>query len=107
MAVFLPTQSRAVHFVGIAGAGMSALAELVARRGVRVSGCDANPGNVADLERLGIRVFSGHDPRHADGAGALVVTSAMPRQHAELARARELGIPVVRRAEALAEAVAA
>ncbi|MDQ3697129.1 MAG: UDP-N-acetylmuramate--L-alanine ligase [Gemmatimonadota bacterium] len=84
---------------------MSALAELVVRRGVVVTGCDANPTGVRDLERLGIRVIAGHDPEHVDVARALVVTSAMPHDHPELARARERRIPVVRRAEALGEAV--
>src|SRR5918997_4997890 len=100
-----PTDNRPVHFVGIAGAGMSALAELFVRRGVAVTGCDANPGSADDLRRLGIDVSTGHDPVHVGGARALVVTSAMPRDHAELAKARELDIPVVRRAEALGEAV--
>lgn len=97
---------RPVHFVGIAGAGMRALAELLARRGVRVTGCDANPGSTADLEELGIEVFAGHDPRHVLSARELVVTSAMPRDHPELARARELGVAITRRAEALGQAVA-
>ena len=96
---------RPVHFVGIAGAGMSGLAELFVRRGVRVTGCDANVAGTADLERLGIAISQGHDPAHADGARALVVTSAMPKDHPELARARALHLPVVRRAEALGEAV--
>lgn len=98
--------SQPVHFVGIAGAGMSALAELLHRRGARVTGCDANPANAPDLHRLGIPVHTGHDPAHVESAGALVVTSAMPREHPELVRARERGIPVIRRAEALAEAIA-
>lgn len=100
-----PSDRRPVHFVGIAGAGMSALAELFLRRGATVTGCDANPATADDLRRLGIRVSAGHDVAHVEGARALVVTSAMPRDHAELVRARELGIPVVRRAEALGEAV--
>ena len=91
--------------MGAAGAGMSALAELLARRGVRVTGCDANPAMVSDLEAVGISVERGHDPAHVDGARAVVVTSAVPRDHPELERARSLGIPVIRRAEALAEAV--
>ena len=95
-----------MHFVGIAGAGMSALAELMHRRGARVTGCDANPANAPDLATLGISVVTGHDPSHAESAGSLVVTSAMPREHPELVRARERGIPVIRRAEALAEAIA-
>ena len=93
---------RPVHFVGIAGAGMSALAELFVRRGVVVTGCDANPAEGDDLRRLGIDVGP-HDPAHVTGARALVVTSAMPKNHPELLRARECGIPVIRRAEALGE----
>ena len=85
---------------------MSALAELFVRRGARVTGCDANIAGAADLERLSIAVTQGHDPSHVDGARALVVTSAMPKDHPELERARTLGLPVVRRAEALGEAVA-
>ena len=97
---------RPVHFVGIAGAGMRALAELLARRGVRVTGCDSNPGATDDLEELGIQVISGHDPEHVRGAREVIVTSAMPKDHPELVRARELGIPITRRAEALGQAVA-
>jgi UDP-N-acetylmuramate--alanine ligase len=97
---------RPVHFVGIAGAGMRALAELLARRGVVVTGCDANPGATEDLEELGIHVARGHSPEHVAGARELIVTSAMPKDHTELLRARELGIPITRRAEALGQAVA-
>jgi UDP-N-acetylmuramate--alanine ligase len=97
---------RPIHFVGIAGAGMRALAELLARRGVAVTGCDANPGPTEDLAALGISVVKGHSPDHVDGARELIVTSAMPRTHPELVRARELGIPITRRAEALGRAVA-
>jgi UDP-N-acetylmuramate--alanine ligase len=85
---------------------MRALAELLARRGVVVTGCDANPGHTADLEALGVHVVEGHSPEHATGARELIVTSAMPKDHPELARARELGIPITRRAEALGHAVA-
>jgi UDP-N-acetylmuramate--alanine ligase len=104
MSLLDSSDPRPIHFVGAAGAGMSALAELFARRGARVTGCDAAGGN-EDLARLGIPVQQGHDAAHADAARALVVTSAMPPDHPELARARALGIPVIRRAEALAEAV--
>src|SRR5687767_7913843 len=105
MPLIASNDRRPVHFVGIAGAGMSALAELFVRRGVVVTGCDANPGSTDDLRRVGIEVVAGHDPHHAESARALVVTSAMRRDHPELVRARELGIPVIRRAEALGEAV--
>lgn len=105
MTLLARDDSRPIHFVGVAGAGMSALAELLVRRGMRVSGCDAALGPAHDLRRAGVELFAGHDPAHVEGARALVVTSAMPRDHPELARARELGIPVIRRAEALGEAV--
>ena len=81
---------------------MSALAQLFLGRGVPVTGCDANPSSAEDLARLGVKVTP-HDPSHVDGARALVVTSAMPKDHPELVRARELGVPVIRRAEALGE----
>lgn len=96
---------RPIHFVGIAGAGMSALAELFIRRGHAVTGCDTNPAGAGDLSRLGVHVLDGHDPSHVDGSREVVVTSAVPRDHPELRRARELNIPVTRRAEALARAV--
>src|SRR5581483_5994927 len=105
MALLDSSDPRPVHFVGIAGAGMSALAELFLRRGVPITGCDTHPEAAADLLRLGVRVDA-HDPAHAETARALVVTSAMPKDHPEPARARELGVPVVRRAEALGEVTA-
>jgi UDP-N-acetylmuramate--alanine ligase len=99
-----PSDQKPVHFIGIAGAGMSALAELFLRRGARVTGCDASAEGHEDLRRLGIAVTHGHDASHIDEARAVVVTSAMDKNHPELARARALGLPVVRRAEALGEA---
>jgi UDP-N-acetylmuramate--alanine ligase len=71
---------------------------------VRVTGCDVSADGADDLRRNGIDVQHGHDPSHVSGARALVVTSAMVKDHPELARAKALGIPVVRRAEALGEA---
>ena len=105
MALLDSADVRPIHFVGIAGAGMSALAELFLRRGIPITGCDANPEGADDLRRLGVSVEP-HDVRHAVGARALVVTSAMPKDHPEIVRARELGVPVVRRAEALGEVTA-
>jgi UDP-N-acetylmuramate--alanine ligase len=103
--VLLGDDPRPVHFVGIAGAGMSGLAELLARRGVRVQGTDANPGGAAALRALGIAV-SAHDPALVSGARAVVFSSAIPAAHPELQAARAAGLPLVRRAEALAAAVA-
>jgi UDP-N-acetylmuramate--alanine ligase len=99
------SDSRPIHFIGIAGAGMSALAELFRRRGANVTGCDAHPVTTDDLQRLGIQVFVGHDPSHVEGARAVVVSSAIPRDLPEVVHARAMGLPVIRRAEALAEAV--
>ncbi len=106
MALIDPNDSRPVHFVGIAGAGMSGLAELLLRRGATVTGCDNSLAGAADLRNLGVSLKEGHDPSHVEGARAVVVTSAVPKNHPELERARSLGIPVIRRAEALGEAVA-
>jgi UDP-N-acetylmuramate--alanine ligase len=101
-----PTDPRPVHFQGIGGAGMSALAELLHRRGARVTGCDRDPAGAVDLIALGISVQTGHDPAHLEDHRALVVSSAIPKDHPEVMRARTLGLEVVRRAEALAEATA-
>lgn len=106
MPLLLTPDPRPVHFVGIAGAGMRALAELFVRRGATVTGCDAHPESASDLRALGVEVAAGHDPAHVAGVRAVVVTSAVPRTHPELEAARAGGVPVIRRAEALAEAVA-
>ena len=106
MSLLDPTDPRPVHFQGIGGAGMSALAELLHRRGARVTGCDRDPAGAVDLIALGIPVQTGHDPAHLEDHRALVVSSAIPKDHPEVMRARTLGLEVVRRAEALAEATA-
>jgi UDP-N-acetylmuramate--alanine ligase len=102
MNLFTPTDTRPVHFVGIGGAGMSALALIACRRGVVVSGCDTDPSGAADLAAMGARIWQGHDPSHLAGARAVVVTAAVPPGHPELDHARALGLPVVPRKEALA-----
>jgi UDP-N-acetylmuramate--alanine ligase len=105
MALFNPSDKRTVHFMGIGGAGMSALALIARRRGVAVSGCDVDPAGAADLSALGVRVWQGHDGAHLDGARAVVVTAAVPSGHPELQRARDLGLPIVPRKVALAELI--
>jgi UDP-N-acetylmuramate--alanine ligase len=107
MDLFSPTDRRPVHFVGVGGAGMSALALIACRRGVVVSGCDTDPAGAADVAAMGARVWQGHDPSHLDGARAVVVSAAVPHTHPELERARSLGLPVVPRKEALAALVGA
>jgi UDP-N-acetylmuramate--alanine ligase len=103
--IFRHPDPRPVHFVGIAGAGMSALAELFMRRGVKVTGSDMSVAGNADLEALGVTVHRGHHASFVAGARAVVASSAIPPDHVELKSATDLGIPVIRRAEALGAAV--
>jgi UDP-N-acetylmuramate--alanine ligase len=91
-----------VHFVGIGGAGMSSLAELVLRSGGAVTGCDLATTPLTDVLRArGARIERGHDAAHVGDAVAVVATSAVKQDHPELVAARERGIPVLKRAEAL------
>src|SRR5437870_4315521 len=106
MTLFESGDPRPIHFMGIAGAGMSGLALLARHQGAAVTGCDKGPQGAADLAVLGVEIWRGHDPGHVSGARAVVVTAAVPREHPELEQAGALGIPVVRRADALGQAVA-
>src|SRR5437764_12708685 len=106
MNLFTTVDPRPIHFMGIAGAGMSGLGLLAKAQGVAITGCDNDPTGAADLAAMGVEIWRGHDPGHVAGARALVVTAAVPGDHPELTRARALGVPVVRRADALSQAVA-
>ena len=107
MTLFPPDgDPRPVHFMGIAGAGMSALALLAKLRGVSITGCDNDTSGATDLQALGVPVWQGHDPEHVEGVRAVVVTAAVPTDHPELARARAHGVEVLRRADALGAVVA-
>jgi len=91
-----------IHFVGIGGIGMSGIAELLADRGLNVSGCDLKPSQATDnLTARGIRVFTGHDPAHLDGVDTVVVTAAVRGDNAELDEAARRAIPVLKRKEIL------
>lgn len=105
MALFNPSDKRTVHFMGIGGAGMSALALIALRRGVAVSGCDTDPAGAADLAALGVGIARGHSPAHLTGVRAVVVTAAVPPDHPELQRARELGVAIIPRKVALADLI--
>lgn len=95
-----------VHFVGVGGVGMFALAELLLRQGGRVTGCDLKESQAfVDLRALGAEIHVGHDDSHVEQASALVVTSAVPAGHPEMLRARERGIPVLKRGQALGACV--
>ena len=92
-----------VHVIAIGGAGMSAVARLLLARGVQVSGSDrADSGTLEALRDLGATVWLGHDPSHVAGADTVVVSSAVPDDNPELADARERGVRVLHRAQALA-----
>lgn len=90
------------HFIGVGGSGMSAVARLVAARGVQVSGSDrGESAYFLALRDAGMDVRVGHDPALVDGADAVVISTAIREANPELARARELGVRVLHRSEAL------
>ena len=95
---------KRVHFVGIGGAGMSGIAEVLVNQGFDVSGSDmAENRTTRHLKQLGAVVFKGHDAANVRSADVLVVSSAIAGENPEVVAARELRIPVVPRAEMLAE----
>jgi UDP-N-acetylmuramate--alanine ligase len=95
---------RRIHFVGIGGSGMSGIAEVLLNQGYEISGSDisASP-SVRRLTEAGAEVFLGHSECNIEGADVVVKSSAVTIENPEIASARERGIPVVRRAEMLAE----
>jgi UDP-N-acetylmuramate--alanine ligase len=97
-------QRGTVHFMGIRGAGMTPLAELILRSGGHVTGCDSQAGDGSGALD-GVDIEMGHDAAHVAGCAALVVTAAVPADHPEILAARAAGIPVVKRAEALGSIV--
>ena len=95
---------RHVHFVGIGGAGMSGIAEVMHNLGYEVSGSDLRDNEVTRrLSALGIKVLAGHAAEHVSGCDVVVVSTAIAADNAEIVAAREQRIPVVPRAEMLAE----
>ena len=93
-----------LHFVGIGGAGMSGIAEVLLNLGYRVSGSDLVDSAVTRrLRAQGAQVFKGHDAEHASGADAIVVSGAVPESNPEIAAARAKNVPVVPRALMLVE----
>lgn len=95
---------RRIHFVGIGGSGMSGIAEVLLNQGYEISGSDisASP-NVRRLTEAGAEIFLGHSESNIENADVVVKSSAVTIENPEIASARERGIPVVRRAEMLAE----
>jgi UDP-N-acetylmuramate--alanine ligase len=102
----IPLEIGILHFVGIGGIGMSGIAEILHNLGYKVQGSDVSESsNVARLRKLGIAVFIGHKPENLENAHVLVVSSAIKPDNPELIAARNQRLPVVKRAEMLAELV--
>jgi UDP-N-acetylmuramate--alanine ligase len=100
----VPFDIGPVHFIGIGGIGMSGIAEIMLRIGYTVQGSDAKASaNTERLEKLGAKVFIGHDGSHVEGAYAVVYSTAVKPDNPEMVAGRERRLPLVRRAEMLAE----
>jgi UDP-N-acetylmuramate--alanine ligase len=100
----LPTQLGPIHFIGIGGIGMSGIAEVLLNLGYQVQGSDLKASKITTrLESLGAKVFIGQVAENLEGADVVVISSAIKPGNAELDAARLRGLPVVRRAEMLAE----
>jgi UDP-N-acetylmuramate--alanine ligase len=100
----LPLSIGTIHFVGIGGIGMSGIAEVLHTLGYSVQGSDiSESGNVQRLRKIGIPVAIGHDSANLGNAQVVVISTAVPRENPEVVAARAKLIPVVRRAEMLAE----
>src|SRR6516165_2714470 len=100
----LPRELGPIHFVGIGGIGMSGIAEVLLNLGYRVQGSDAaENANVLRLREKGAKIAIGHHPDNLGAAEVVVVSTAIKRDNPELALVRERRLPVVRRAEMLAE----
>ncbi len=100
----LPTKIGAIHFVGIGGIGMSGIAEVLLNFGYKVQGSDLKASKITDrLQRLGAKIFFGQSAENLEEAEVVVISSAIKPGNPELDQARLKGLPVVRRAEMLAE----
>ena len=100
----VPFDLGPIHFVGIGGIGMSGIAEIMLRIGYVVQGSDAKASaNTERLQGLGAKIFVGHDGAQLDGASAVVFSTAIKADNPEIVAARERRLPLVRRAEMLAE----
>ncbi len=100
----IPRETGTIHIIGIGGIGMSAIAEILAAKGFRVQGSDQREGaNTQRLRQKGVKTFAGHDAANLDGASFVVISTAVKRGNPELEAARARGLPIIRRAEMLAE----
>ena len=97
------TPGQHIHFIGIGGAGLSAIARILLQRGFTISGSDLNQSAVtAELAADGARFFHGHSGAYIAGADLVLASSAVPAGHVEMVAARESGIPIYKRQEFMA-----
>jgi UDP-N-acetylmuramate--alanine ligase len=100
----IPREAGTFHIIGIGGIGMSAIAEILLAKGFAVQGSDQKESaNVRRLRAKGVRVFIGHNAVNLVGARNVVISTAVKRDNPELMAARQRGLPIIRRAEMLAE----
>ena len=99
-----PIQSGFIHFVGVGGIGMSGIADILVNLGYKVKGSDLKENAMTDrLSRKGVSIVIGHEAKNVQGASVVVVSSAISKDNPEVLEARRLKIPVIKRAEMLAE----
>lgn len=93
-----------IHMVGIAGAGMSGIAKVLAEQGMKVTGSDLQHNEITEqLEQMGITVYQGHSSSHLqEGVDVLVISSAIPADNPEVILARHRKIPILKRGQMLA-----
>lgn len=104
MAEIFKKMNRRYHFIGIGGIGMSGIAQLLLRNGLKVSGSDLKENRVTEeLKGLGAQIFIGHDEENIKGADLIIYSSAIKEDNPEVRGAKRAGIPLIKRAQALAE----
>jgi len=96
--------SKHYHLIGIGGIGMSGIARLLIRRGIKVSGSDVKESKITgELKGLGAHIFIGHEPKNIDGADVVVYSSAIKEDNPEIIESKKLDISLIKRAQALAQ----
>ena len=104
LATRLPLNLGSIHFIGIGGIGMSGIAEVLFNLGYSIQGSDIKSTKITDrLSSLGIRIFYEHEGENVSNCSVVVISSAITQDNVELNFAKQLGIPIVSRAEMLAE----
>jgi len=104
IATRLPLNLGPIHFIGIGGIGMSGIAEILVNLGYSVQGSDIKKTNITErLSTLSVKIFYDHDKENVSNCSVVVISSAIKKENIELSSAKQLGIPIVSRAEMLAE----